>query len=68
MAVQWLSHRTGLAALFGCSGGLEKEKKKKRERERRIKETTEEESRILEKRVKVGMRKVSRERDQRSNR
>lgn len=25
MAVQWLSHQTGLAALAGCSGGLQRE-------------------------------------------
>lgn len=48
MAVQWLSHQTGVTALAGCSGGLEKE------RERRIKETKKEET---EKQVKVGMRR-----------
>lgn len=41
MAVQWLSHQTGLAALVGCSGGLQREggglkrpKKKKNSKER----------------------------------
>lgn len=38
MAVQWLSHQTGLEALAGCSGVLETE----RERERKIKDSTEE--------------------------
>lgn len=46
MAVQWLSHQTGLAARAGCSGGLQK----------RIKETKEEEGGILEKWVQEGMR------------
>lgn len=30
MAVQWLSHQTGLVALAGCSGGLEKEGRRER--------------------------------------
>lgn len=41
MAVQWLSHQTGLAALAGCNGGLQREgggskrpKKKKNSKER----------------------------------
>lgn len=45
MAIQWLSHQTGLAALAGCSGVLEEW----------IKETKEEGSR---RQVKVGVRDV----------
>lgn len=45
MAIQWLSHQTGLAALAGCSGVLEEW----------IKEAKEEGSR---RQVKVGVRDV----------
>lgn len=30
MAVQWLSHQTGLVVLAGCSGGLKKERGRER--------------------------------------
>lgn len=38
MAVQWLSHQTGLVVLAGCSGGLEKEGRGRKIKERREEE------------------------------
>lgn len=57
MAVQWLSHQTGLVVLAGCSGGLQKEG-----RGRKIKERGEEKSGIC------GYKDGCWEKDQRSNR